>query len=47
MNFLRRATIALITGVLSLSTIAVMATPADAAKNGGTNTQLRDTSWPF
>jgi len=45
MNFARRATIALITGILSVSGIVMMASPADAARDTGWPT-LRDTGWP-
>ena len=46
MNFARRATIALITGILSLGTVAIVASPADAHRD--TNwPALRDTNWPM
>jgi hypothetical protein len=45
MNFARRATIALVTGILTLGGIAVMASPADAKTDTGWPT-LRDTGWP-
>jgi len=45
MNFLRRATIALITGILSVSTVAMIAAPSDAARDTSWP-QVRDTSWP-
>ena len=45
MSFVRRATIALVTSVLTLGSIAVMASPADAARDTSWPT-LRDTSWP-
>lgn len=46
MNFARRATIALITGILSIGTISVMASPADAARDTSWPQLRADTSWP-
>jgi hypothetical protein len=46
MNFLRRATIALITGILSVSTVAIMASPADAKRDTTWPVTARDTTWP-
>jgi len=44
MNFLRRASIALITGILTLGTVTMMATPAEARDTGWPT--ARDTGWP-
>ena len=46
MTFLRRATIALVTGVLSLGTVAMMASPAEAKRDTGWPITQRDTGWP-
>jgi hypothetical protein len=45
MNFARRATIALVTGILSLGGILVVASPAEARADTSWPT-LADTSWP-
>lgn len=46
MNFVRRATIALVTSVLTFGGIVVMSSPADAKADTSWPT-LRDTNWPF
>jgi hypothetical protein len=45
MNFARRATIALVTGILTLGGFAVMASPAEA-KADTHSPSFRDTGWP-
>ena len=45
MNFARRATIALVTGILAVSGIAIAASPAEAKPDTHSPT-LRDTGWP-
>ena len=45
MNFARRATIALITGILAVSGLTLAASPAEAKRDTGWPT-LRDTGWP-
>ena len=46
MNFLRRATIALITGILTIGTVTMMAAPAEAKDTGWPTKTARDTGWP-
>ena len=46
MNPVRRATIALITGILSVSGLVMTASPADANRDTNWPT-LRDTNWPM
>jgi len=46
MNYVRRATIALVTGIVSISGIVIAAAPADAARDTGWPISYRDTGWP-
>jgi hypothetical protein len=46
MNFLRRATIALVTSVLAIGGVTMMASPADAARDTNWPTYRADTNWP-
>lgn len=46
MNYVRRATIALVTSILTFGGIVVMSAPADAMRD--TNwPSMRDTNWPM
>jgi hypothetical protein len=47
MNIARRATIALITGILSVTGIVSMASPAEAGRDTGWPVMARDTGWPM
>jgi multidrug efflux pump subunit AcrB len=46
MNFARRATIALVTGILTIGGFAVMASPAEAQPQTNWPQMRADTSWP-
>ena len=47
MNFARRASIALVTGILAVSSLAITAGSAEAKKDTNWPTYRADTNWPL